>query len=53
MKDEIVTDSLIKLQKISKALQPNKSEKVTNEHDKENLKIDVYLQSRDRKSLMI
>lgn len=45
--------SLIKLQKISKASQPNDSEKITNEHDKENLKIDVYLQSKDRKSLMI
>ena len=42
-----------RITKVSKTLPQDNSEIVKNEHDKEILKKDIYLQKKDRKLLMI
>ena len=39
--------------KVSRSLPQNNSETISNKHDKEILKKDIYLQKKDRKLLMI
>ena len=50
---QLAIDSLIKFKKSQKKKKTNNSETITNELDKKYLKRDMYLQKKDRKTLMI